>query len=330
MISVIIPSYNKESLIVRTLRSVEDQNYGGDIEIILVDDCSTDGTLAVTEAIADTRVKILRQEKNSGPSAARNRGLAEATGEYVAFLDADDYWLPDFLKTTAEFLDGHPEAVAVFVGQEHRTLTHQSSVNPPCLASGKCSGEIVVLEDFWRFWREQGSAPLCTGSVLMRRDILRRIGGQREDMRVCEDLEYWCCLGLQGKIGFIPSVLFVSDGVRDANSNLAISRRQRLERYGPRWRNAMSMAQWKSRLDGVTASVANSLDFRRVLGSVAAIMVYCMIQDGRWNTALQEFRTYHRDMPNTSVRRILDKFAYSRLTWYLACSLLFVRERLRG
>ncbi len=102
-ISVVIPVYNVEKYIEECLESVISQTFT-DTEIICVDDCGTDGSMSVVERYAqqDSRIKILRHDKNKGLGAARNTGIEEAKGEYIFFLDSDDYILPDTLKNLYE------------------------------------------------------------------------------------------------------------------------------------------------------------------------------------------------------------------------------------
>lgn len=96
-VSIVVPLYNKEEFIARALRSVFNQTFE-DYEIIVVDDGSTDGSMEVVAGFPDPRLRIVRQA-NAGPGAARNRGAGESSAEIVAFLDADDELLPDFLST---------------------------------------------------------------------------------------------------------------------------------------------------------------------------------------------------------------------------------------
>jgi glycosyltransferase involved in cell wall biosynthesis len=103
-ISVVIPAYNRENLILPTLESVRQQSLPA-VEVLVVDDCSKDGTMQVMEEYAaghpDFPLRLIRQERNQGVSAARNRGIREASGEWIAFLDSDDMWESDHLAGLA-------------------------------------------------------------------------------------------------------------------------------------------------------------------------------------------------------------------------------------
>ena len=125
-VSVIIPLFNKAPYIERALESVASQTFR-DFELIVVDDGSTDDGPARVEKFSDPRLRLIRQE-NAGPGSARNRGLREAKGEFVAFLDADDEWLPNFLLESVRLLDLHAEAAAVTSG--YFVLPRGSSSEP--------------------------------------------------------------------------------------------------------------------------------------------------------------------------------------------------------
>ena len=105
LVSVIMPSYNTAKYIARSIRSVLDQDYR-DLELLIVDDCSTDGTdEAVKPYLADTRIRYLKNEINSGAAQSRNRALREAKGKWIAFLDSDDLWKPDKLSKQIRFME---------------------------------------------------------------------------------------------------------------------------------------------------------------------------------------------------------------------------------
>lgn len=104
--SVVIPAYNCEGFLPDCLQSVCVQSFS-DLEVLVVDDGSTDGTASLIEAFSkkDTRVRLLAQPKNMGVAAARNRGILEATGDYIAFVDADDLWCPEKLEKQIKLLE---------------------------------------------------------------------------------------------------------------------------------------------------------------------------------------------------------------------------------
>jgi glycosyltransferase involved in cell wall biosynthesis len=123
-VTVLMTLYNKAPYVGEAVRSVLSQSFT-DLELLVVDDASTDGGPDVVRAIADPRIRILESERNTGRPAAANRGYAAARGEYVAVLDADDIMLPDRLAMQVAFLDAHPEVAVVgswvlFKGEHER------------------------------------------------------------------------------------------------------------------------------------------------------------------------------------------------------------------
>lgn len=103
-VSVVIPTYNRAHLLGRAIKSVLDQTYT-DFELIVVDDGSTDGTSEVVKSFNDSRLRFIRTEPNRGASAARNTGIQAAQGEYIAFNDSDDEWLPQKLEKQVKFFE---------------------------------------------------------------------------------------------------------------------------------------------------------------------------------------------------------------------------------
>lgn len=108
LVSIIMPSYNTASYIRETIQSVLNQTYKS-WELLIVDDCSTDNTDEVVCTITDSRIKYFKNEKNSGAAVSRNKALREAKGQWIAFLDSDDLWMPEKLEKQIAFMDknGH-------------------------------------------------------------------------------------------------------------------------------------------------------------------------------------------------------------------------------
>lgn len=103
LVSIVMPAYNNARYVGATIRSVLAQTYRN-WELLFVDDCSTDGTGDIAGSFADPRIRIFRNEKNSGAALSRNRALREAKGKWVAFLDGDDWWHPEKLERQLEFM----------------------------------------------------------------------------------------------------------------------------------------------------------------------------------------------------------------------------------
>jgi len=114
LVSVVVPAYNAARTLSTTVKSVLDQTMG-DLELIVVDDGSSDDTVGLARAIADPRVRVVERE-NGGASAARNTGIGEARGTWVAFLDSDDAWLPVKLERQLAYVTAHPDVHAVQTG----------------------------------------------------------------------------------------------------------------------------------------------------------------------------------------------------------------------
>jgi glycosyltransferase involved in cell wall biosynthesis len=103
IVSVIIPTYNSAKYIEETLHSACEQTYHS-LEIIVVDDCSTDETASLVKALKDPRVRLIRQDENGGAGVARNAGVAVASGRFIAFLDSDDIWFPTKIEKQIAFM----------------------------------------------------------------------------------------------------------------------------------------------------------------------------------------------------------------------------------
>lgn len=139
MISVILPTYNRENSLLRSVQSVLEQSYA-DIELLIVDDGSNDGTAEIVGEIKDARVRYLPQYENRGACSARNAGIRAAKGEYIAFQDSDDVWHREKLAAQMHFLQKN-DADAVFCA----FIRHDGS-QAACLPEGLPDGERVTYE----------------------------------------------------------------------------------------------------------------------------------------------------------------------------------------
>ena len=170
-VSVIIPLYNKAPFIARALASIAAQTFA-DFEVIVVDDGSTDGGAEI--AARDERVSLIRQA-NAGPGAARNRGIAAARGQYLAFLDADDEWLPEFLARSVALLERHGDAASVTSGY----LEDPGARSTEALWRRRGIGDGVRRIDAATspLQLQHVLAFMSVWSTVVRAQILRRFGG---------------------------------------------------------------------------------------------------------------------------------------------------------
>jgi len=154
-VSIVMPAYNAARYVDEAVRSVMKQSYT-DWDLFVVDDCSSDETCSIVEAIADTdaRVKLLRQAKNGGPAAARNRALAVADGRWIAFLDSDDVWLPEKLGLQLRF---HESSGADISFTSFRRMSDDGSV------LGKLSGVPARLT----YKQLLGNTAIVTSTVVL-------------------------------------------------------------------------------------------------------------------------------------------------------------------
>lgn len=194
-ISVVIPLYNKQREIGDALRSVLAQTLAPQ-EIIVVDDGSTDDGAEVAGSIHSPLLKLVRQP-NAGVSAARNRGIAESAGEYIAFLDADDAWQPGFLARIAEMIAGKPGCGLYCTAFD---IVSDDGVFPARTPQTR-----GVVENFFRESAHRYIA-IPSASCIPRR-VFDAVGGFPEGMKIGEDLYMWIKIARRFKVCFSPERL---------------------------------------------------------------------------------------------------------------------------
>lgn len=198
-ISVIIPTYNRERVIAQTLQSVLDQEYPA-LEVLVCDDGSTDATVAIAQEFG-APVQILPLEKNSGlPAVGRNRGMRAATGEYIAFLDSDDLWLPGKLFKQRAWFRAHPGCGMV---HSYVELMDDDNQMLGIRHEGQMPDEVDLLPALLQH------CFISISSVMVAREVLEKIGFMSEDpfYRAREDYEWFLRVARDCQIGLIPEVL---------------------------------------------------------------------------------------------------------------------------
>ena len=201
MISVVIPLYNKEKSIASTLRTVLNQTYQ-DFEIIIVNDGSTDHSVDEVEKIKDNRIHLIHQT-NAGVSAARNCGIEEARGKYIAFLDADDEWKPEYLQTQYELTLKYPECNVFACNYEFKNT--EGKVTPTIIRKLPFEGEDGILSNYFEV-ASCSHPPLWTSTVMVKKYAIQTIRGFPVGIKSGEDLLTWARLAIKYKIAYSKNV----------------------------------------------------------------------------------------------------------------------------
>jgi glycosyltransferase involved in cell wall biosynthesis len=198
MVSVIIPTYNRGWIVKEAIDTVLEQDFD-DYELIVVDDGSDDNTPAILKAYGK-KITVLHQP-NKGVSAARNHGIAAASGRLIAFLDSDDLWLPRKLSAQVKFFKDHPDAV-VNQTQEH-WIRDGVRVNPK-IKHHKFSGMI--------FERSLALCLVSPSAVMIQKSLFGTVGVFDEDLPACEDYDLWLRISCRYPVHLIETALIIKRG----------------------------------------------------------------------------------------------------------------------
>jgi len=213
LVTVIIPTYNRGWILKEAIDSVLSQDFE-DFELIVVDDGSTDNTRDILDGYARDII-VLRQD-NRGVSAARNAGIASASGQLIAFLDSDDLWLPGKLSRQVDFFNSNPEAL---ICQTEELWVRNGILVNPKNRHKKFSGMIF-----------EHSLPLCIVSpsaVMLKRGLFDKIGVFDENLTACEDYDLWLRISCRYPVYLIDTPLIVKRGGHDDQ----LSKRSGLDKF---------------------------------------------------------------------------------------------------
>lgn len=195
-VSVVIPTYNRAHILGRAIASVLGQTYT-DLELVVVDDGSTDGTASLMQGFSDPRLRYVPQPQNRGVSAARNRGIAEARGEWLAFLDSDDEWLPQKLERQFAAVEG-VECVASYCSMLRfdGALSTRIPYSVEGVNAGAAPWPSLLMDGLW-----------FSQTWLVPKRVVLAAGQFDERMSIWEDWDLFLRIALQGPIHHLPEVL---------------------------------------------------------------------------------------------------------------------------
>jgi len=315
-VTVIIPAYNSAGCLGKAVESALTQE-PPPLEVIVVNDGSTDDTIAVARSFGDRIVYL--EQPNQGQGAARNAGLRAARGELIAFLDADDFWLQGFVAACLNFLHEHPEAVAVSTGLRIHRFGKPPEIHPDILNDPvSCPKQPILLDNFFEFWGKHDH--VRTGSNMIRKSVIDVAGFQQSHLRTSQDLEYWAYIATFGKWGFIPKVLWVGDSETFAATEgwLKKYRTRRLlcptvEEFQERIVPRLEPEEWPG--------------FKEARGRTAVGFAQSHVLAGHSGVARQIVRNYGDEMPAVwSARVMCVGNRFGAMGWLLACAIIRARE----
>ena len=197
LVTVIIPTYNRAGTIRRSIESVLQQSYK-ELEVIVVDDCSSDNTVRQIESFSDTRIKVIRLSRNRGANFARNVGIGEARGEFIAFQDSDDEWLKDKLELQLKHMAETKKKVCfcpyTLYDENKKTIYPDNSENKE-----RYEEQIVDV------LRKKNV--ISTQTLVMHREVTDKVGLFDETMRRLQDYEFVIRLCQKYEIAYVNSPL---------------------------------------------------------------------------------------------------------------------------
>lgn len=196
--SIIIPLYNKENFIENTIKSILDQTFG-DFEIIVINDGSTDKSEEIVLGFNDDRIQYFKKE-NEGVSATRNLGITKASANYIAFLDADDYWYPEFLETMHHYCNLLPDQNIFTAAIEIETSKNIF----PAQYSIQKTGDFEFVNYFKASIKE---SVLLTSSTIFNKKVFAKAGVFDTQIKSGQDTDLWIRIGLIFPILFVWKVL---------------------------------------------------------------------------------------------------------------------------
>jgi len=217
MFSVIIPLYNKAPYVAKAIGSVLVQTFS-DYEMIIVDDGSKDGSGEIAERMIEgnDHCKLIRQE-NAGVSVARNNGVAASVGDYLCFLDADDWWEPTFLEEMIKLIREFPDAG---IYGTNYTIVSETKHKTRVARVGVDEGFERGYINYCRVYADTMYMPLWTGAVCLPRHIFYELGGFPKGISLGEDFMLWINIALKFNVAFLnkPQAYY--------NQDLAIANRE--------------------------------------------------------------------------------------------------------
>lgn len=296
--SVILPLFNKAPYVEKTIHSVLVQTFD-DYELIVVDDGSTDASFEVAKHALgdDLRGKLIHQE-NAGVSIARNRGVNLSKGDFICFIDGDDWWDPRFLERMNWVIQEYPEA-----GIYGTNYYYVKNGRPKVCVKNAETGYI----NYCKVYAEGKAMPLTSISVALDHQIFNKFGGFKPSLKLGEDFDLWIRIVLRYNVAFLNEPLAYYN--QDSN---------------PRWRGIRRLPDpqfhmlWN--LDYLAEEEQSNLDLKQLLDNLRTYGLFPYYLSKRYrNAARQELKKVDWNQQSQATRKL-----YHTPIFFLRCRGIFL------
>lgn len=247
--SVIMPLYNKVAYVEKGIRSVLEQTYPH-YELIVVNDGSKDDSAVIAEQILKDvpNARLINQE-NAGVAVARNNGVTQAKGDYICFLDADDWWDVSFLQEMQQFIKDYPEA-GIWGTNYWYVKKGKTHITVPCE-----TGYI----NYPKLYAETSVMPLTSISVCIKKDIFNELGGFPKGIKLGEDFILWSKIALHHKVAFL------NKAIAYYNNDIPASLRATRNLHVPEFHMLFKMQYLESEVETENSVIENKEDWKQLL-----------------------------------------------------------------
>lgn len=182
--TIIVPLYNKENYVENALKSIINQTYN-DYEVLIINDCSTDKSVLKVIPFISNKIKLIEHPVNKGLSASRNTGIENANSNYITFLDADDFWKPNFLETIHRLIINFPEAKIYGTNYEE---VYQNKTYLPHNGSNSLPENFEGYINFFKINVKQGI--YNHGSVCIAKEVYEKVGNYNTEIKFSNDIDF--------------------------------------------------------------------------------------------------------------------------------------------
>ena len=303
--SVIIPLYNKGAYVEKGIRSVLEQTYSH-YELIVINDGSKDNSAVIAEELLKDvpNARLINQE-NAGVAVARNNGVAQAKGDYVCFLDADDWWDVSFLQEMQQFIKDYPE-VGIWGTNYWYVKKGKTHIAVPCE-----TGYI----NYPKLYAETSVMPLTSISVCIKKDIFNELGGFPKGIKLGEDFLLWTKVALYNKVAFL------NKAVAYYNNDIPASLRATRNLHAPEFHMLFKMQYLESVVENGNSVIDHKADWKQLLDKlrVNGLLEYWM-SDEYHDIAKQELTKVDWNKQPTKVCKM-----YKTPIWLLRTKQGFMR-----